>query len=71
MEEGVQNNMELNTLDFLPFSTLNLPDSSPKLGGSGARGQLRTKEGPEERSGLWSSSLRESTKRDKDRRQMP
>ena len=59
MEQGVQNNMKLNTLDFLP-SNFNLPGSSPKLGGSGAKGQLRMKEGPEQRSGMWSCSLRES-----------
>ena len=53
--------MELNTLDFLPSSNFNLPGSSPKLGGSGAKGQLRM-EGPEERSGLWSSSLRETVR---------
>ena len=61
MEQGVLNIMELNTLDFLPSSNFNLPGSSPKLGGSGAKGQLRM-EGPEERSGLWSSSLRETVR---------
>ena len=61
-ETGSLNIMELNTLDFLPSSNFNLPGSFPKLGGSGARGQLRMKEGPEERSGLWSSSLRESVR---------